>query len=194
MVRTPSTMQELGAKAPAFELPEPATGETVALEDLDTSRGLLVAFICNHCPFVKHIRDELAAFGREYEEKGLAVVAISSNDPEKYPDDAPDAMAEEARRVGYTFPYLFDGTQEVAKAYRAACTPDFFLYDADLRLAYRGQFDASRPGNDVPVTGEDLRMAADAVLEGVRPDPEGQVPSVGCNIKWRPGNEPAWFG
>jgi thiol-disulfide isomerase/thioredoxin len=165
----------------------------VSSGDLDTDRGLLVAFLCNHCPFVKHIADAFADFAREYGERGLAVVAVMSNDVANHPGDRPEKMAEEARTRGYTFPYLYDETQEVAKAFRAACTPDFFLFDGDGRLAYRGQFDASRPGNDVPVTGEDLRAAADAVLEGASPD-EDQVPSVGCNIKWTEGNAPAWFG
>jgi len=193
MVKTPSTMLPLGTPAPDFTLPDAAGGGTVSLDELRDADGLLVAFICNHCPFVKHIADELAAFGEEYREKGLAMVAISSNDAENYPADGPEKMAEEARRRGYGFPYLFDEDQAVAKAYRAACTPDFFLFDGDGLLAYRGQFDASRPGNGVPVTGKDLRAAADAVLAGQAPDEE-QTPSVGCNIKWKEGNAPAWFG
>lgn len=193
MVKTPSTMLPLGTELPPFELPEPAEGRVVSSGDLDTDRGLLVAFLCNHCPFVKHIADAFADFAREYGERGLAVVAVMSNDVAKHPGDRPEKMAEEVRTRGYTFPYLYDETQEVAKAFRAACTPDFFLFDGDGRLAYRGQFDASRPGNDVPVTGEDLRAAADAVLEGASPD-EDQVPSVGCNIKWTEGNAPPWFG
>ncbi|MBW3534845.1 MAG: thioredoxin family protein [Gemmatimonadetes bacterium] len=162
-------------------------------QDDDAIDGVLVTFLCNHCPFVKHVQEGLAAFAREYQEKGLAVVGISSNDAAAYPQDRPEAMKEEAERAGYTFPYLYDESQEVAKAYRAACTPDFFLFDRDLRLAYRGQMDASRPGNDVPVTGEDLRRAADAVLAGRSPS-EDQTPSVGCNIKWKPGNAPQGFG
>lgn len=193
MVKTPSTMLPLGTELPHFELPEPAGGRIVSSADLDTDRGLLVAFLCNHCPFVKHIADPFADFAQEYGERGLAVVAVMSNDVASHPGDRPEKMAEEVRTRGYTFPYLYDETQEVAKAFRAACTPDFFLFDGDGRLAYRGQFDASRPGNDVPVTGEDLRAAADAVLEGASPD-EDQVPSVGCNIKWKEGNAPAWFG
>jgi peroxiredoxin len=187
-------MQPLGTEAPDFALQEPATGETVARDDFADHDGLLVVFLCNHCPFVIHIREELRDIAEEYQGKGLAVVGINANDPTTHPADSPDAMAREVADVGYTFPYLFDGTQEVAKAYGAACTPDFFLYDADLRLVYRGQFDGSRPSNGVPVTGADLRAAADAVLEGRKPDPEGQVASVGCNIKWRAGNAPDWFG
>lgn len=192
MVRTPSTMVPLGTPAPGFTLPEPATGRTVSLDDFRDAPALLVVFLCNHCPYVKHIRHALADFAREYQARGLAVVGINSNDVSQYPDDAPDKMVEEVRRVGYPFPYLYDETQEVAKAYRAACTPDFFLYDRDRRLVYRGQFDDSRPGNDVPVTGRDLRAAVEAVLAG-RPVPQDQKPSLGCNIKWKPGNEPDYF-
>lgn len=192
MAETPSTMAPLGMEAPAFDLPDPRGGR-YSLEDFQDAKGLVVAFICNHCPFVKHIREELAAFGREYREKGLAMVAISSNDAETYPQDGPEAMAREAEEWGYTFPYLFDETQEVARAYRAACTPDFFLFDGEGRLAYRGQFDDSRPGNDVPVTGEDLRRAADAVLEG-KAVSRPQRASIGCNIKWKPGKEPDYYG
>ena len=193
MVKTPSTMLPLGTAAPDFALPEPAGEGSVSLDDVRSDEGFLVAFVCNHCPFVKHIADELAAFGAEYGEKGLGVVAISSNDAAGYPADGPDEMAEEARRRGYTFPYLYDEDQSVAKAYRAACTPDFFLFDGNGLLVYRGQFDGSRPGNGVPVTGEDLRAAADAVLAGQEPVGD-QTPSVGCNIKWKDGNAPAWFG
>lgn len=191
MVATPSTMMPLGTEAPDFRLPD-TTGRTVARDDFADAPALLVAFICNHCPFVRHIRAELARFGREFQERGLAVVAISSNDIEAFPDDGPEGMAEEARTAGYTFPYLFDESQEVAKAYHAACTPDFFLFDADRRLAYRGQLDGARPGNGVPVTGADLRAAADAVLAG-QPAPTEQTPSLGCNIKWKPGNAPGYF-
>src|SRR5690606_33890289 len=152
----------------------------------------LVMFICNHCPFVHHIRTGLAEFGRDYQSRGLGIVAINANDAENYPDDSPEKMQEEASRFGYVFPYLFDEDQSVAKRYQAACTPDFFLFDGAGQLVYRGQFDASRPGNDVPVTGRDLRAAADAVLEG-RPVPEDQTPSIGCNIKWRAGNAPSYF-
>lgn len=193
MVQTPSTMAELGSPAPDFSLLEPTTGKTVSSDDFADAGALLVVFLSNHCPYVKHIAGGLAEFAREYAAKGLAVVGINANDVERYPDDAPEAMVEEVERRGYGFPYLFDDEQEVAKAYHAACTPDFFLYDRDRRLAYRGQFDASRPGSDVPVTGEDLRAAADAVLTGRDPGPD-QTPSVGCNIKWKPGNNPPWFG
>jgi len=189
MVATPSTMLPLGTAAPDFRLPDPKSGREVALADVRTERGLLVAFLSNHCPFVKHVKDELVRFGREYGERGLGVVAIMSNDVAKYPDDAPAKMAEE----GYPFPYLYDEGQEVANAYRAACTPDLFLFDGAGRLVYRGQLDASRPGNDEPVTGADLRAAADALLAG-RPVPEDQTPAVGCNIKWKPGNAPDYFG
>lgn len=192
MVRTPSTMLPLGTVAPPFDLPS-TEGHSVGLDDFSDAPALLVAFFCSHCPFVKHVRAEVARFAREYAERGLAVVAINSNDIEKYPDDSPEKMVEEKAEVGYDFPYLFDESQDVAKAYRAACTPDFFLFDADRRLAYRGQFDGSRPGNDVPVTGEDLRAATDAVLAG-NEAPEPQVPSLGCNIKWKPGNAPDYFG
>lgn len=171
--------------APPFSLKD-AGGSTVSLDDLTAAPALLVMFICNHCPFVKHVRAELARLGREYSERGVAVVAISSNDAEAYPDDAPGAMLVEKQAAGYVFPYLFDETQEVAHAYHAACTPDFFLFDGDRRLVYRGQLDDSRPGNDVPVTGADLRAALDAVLEGL-PVSQEQRPSLGCNIKWRAG-------
>ena len=192
MAATPSTMLPLGTPAPDFRLPDPS-GRIHALADFADRPALLVAFLCNHCPFVKHIQDGFAALAREFQAKGAAVVAISSNDYEAYPDDAPDKMAEEARRAGYSFPYLVDESQAVAKAYRAACTPDFFLFDRDRKLAYRGQMDGARPGNDRPVDGEDLRRALEAVLSG-RPVPEDQVPSIGCNIKWKPGNEPDYFG
>ena len=188
----PSTMPPLGMTAPDFTLPD-FEGRDFALGDVESAPGLLVAFICYHCPFVVHIREEFAKFAREYQEKGLAVVAVASNDTDQYPQDGPDGMAEEVKEGGYTFPYLFDETQEVAKAYRAACTPDFFLFDGDRRLVYRGQFDDSRPGNGIPVTGKDLRGAVDAILSGA-PVPEEQRSSVGCNIKWKSGNEPDYFG
>jgi thiol-disulfide isomerase/thioredoxin len=193
MVKTPSTMAALGSAAPAFSLPDPKTGRTVSLDDLAGGRALLVAFLSNHCPFVKHIASELGEFSREYAAKGLAMVGICSNDVANYPDDSPAKMAAEVDLRGYAFPYLYDGSQEVAKAFRAACTPDFFLYDADRKLVYRGQFDDSRPSLEVPVTGTDLRAACDAVLAGALPSPE-QRPSVGCNIKWKAGNNPPWFG
>lgn len=193
MARTPSTMLELGTPAPEFSLPDPLTGRTVTLAQLAGAPALLVVFMCNHCPFVKHIQRELAALIAEYQSRGLVAVGISSNDAASHPDDGPEQMAAEARRLGYTFPYLYDETQAVAKAYRAACTPDFYLFDRDRRLVYRGQFDASRPGNEVPVTGEDLRAAVVALLAG-EALPEQQLPSLGCNIKWRTGNEPDYYG
>lgn len=188
MARTPSTMLALGTRAPDFSLPD-HDGKRHALQDFVAAPALLVAFICSHCPFVRHVRAEFAAFARDYRARGLAVVAINSNDLEAYPQDGPDAMRAEAAELGYEFPYMVDATQEVAKAYRAACTPDFFLFDAQRRLVYRGQFDDSRPGNGRPVTGADLRAAVDQTLAGRAPGPD-QLPSLGCNIKWRPGNEP----
>jgi peroxiredoxin len=185
-------MLELGTVAPPFSLPS-TDGEMVSLERYAKAPALLVMFICSHCPYVRHIRKEVARYAKEYQARGLGVVAINSNDIEQYPDDDPAHMAEEAREVGYTFPYLFDETQEVAKAYQAACTPDFFLFGRDRKLVYRGQFDASRPSNGVPVTGADLRAATDAVLEG-RPVSDAQVPSIGCNVKWKAGRAPAYFG
>jgi peroxiredoxin len=191
MARTPSTMLELGTQAPHFELPD-TDGTLVSLTDYASAPALLVMFICNHCPFVKHVRSELAAIGAEYTRRGVGIVAISSNDAAAYPADAPDRMREEKQDAGYVFPYVYDETQDVAKAYRAACTPDFFLFDADRQLVYRGQLDDSRPGNGVPVTGRDLRGALDAVLE-TGAVPAEQKPSLGCNIKWKPGNEPDWW-
>lgn len=193
MVRTPSTMAALGTEAPDFSLPDPRTGGVVSLQDFADAPALLVAFLSNHCPFVKHIAGELGAFSRKYAAKGLAMVGICANDVANYPDDSPEKMVAEVGLRGYAFPYLHDESQEVAKAYRAACTPDFFLYDADRRLAYRGQFDDSRPSLDLAVTGADLRAACDAVLAGGRPS-EDQRPSVGCNIKWKAGSAPPWFG
>ncbi len=191
MVKTASTMLELGTSAPDFSLPN-VDGATVSLDSFAGKPGLLVAFICNHCPFVVHIRDGFAKFAKEYQQRGLAIAAISSNDAAGYPQDGPEKMRDEARQHGYTFPYLYDESQEVAQAYKAACTPDFFLFDADRKLVYRGQFDSSRPSNGVPVTGNDLRAACDAVLGG-EPIPEPQIPSIGCNIKWKPGHEPVYF-
>jgi len=191
MVKTASTMLPLGTKLPAFTLPN-VDGSTFSSSDLTMAKGVLVMFICNHCPFVKHLRTALADFGKEYQARGLAIAAISSNDATAYPADGPEKMVEEATEAGYTFPYLFDESQEVAKLYKAACTPDFFLFDHNLQLVYRGQFDSSRPGNGKPVTGEDLRRAADAALEGLPPLTE-QRPSIGCNIKWIPGQEPTYF-
>ncbi len=188
MVQTLSTMTPLGTAAPDFALPD-TQGRTVRLSDFRESRALLVAFLCNHCPFVKHVAPTFAALAREYQKKGVAIVAINANDAERYPDDSPAKMVEEVRARGYTFPYLFDATQQVARTYRASCTPDFFLFDAKRKLVYRGQLDSSRPGNNVPPTGADLRAAIDAVLAG-RPVPADQKPSIGCNIKWKPGSEP----
>ena len=191
MARTPSTMLPLGTPAPDFALPD-FDGRHHALADCGAAPALLVAFICSHCPFVRHLRAGFAAMAREYQPRGLAVVAINSNDIEAYPQDGPDAMRTEAAELGYVFPYLLDATQSVAKEYRAACTPDFFLFDAGRRLVYRGQFDDSRPGNGRPVTGADLRAAIDATLAGHAPHAE-QLPSLGCNIKWRKGSEPDYY-
>jgi peroxiredoxin len=193
MVRTVSTMQlPLGAQAPAFALPDPS-GKLLTLADFEDAPALLVVFMCNHCPYVKHVAQELANLAREYQARGVATVGINSNDYREFPDDTPEKMAEEVQRRGYTFPYLVDEAQEVAKAYRAACTPDFYVFDRQRRLAYRGQMDSSRPQSDIPVTGKDLRAALDAVLAG-QPVPGEQKASLGCNIKWRPGNEPDYFG
>lgn len=192
MSLTPSTMLELGTPAPDFDLADPA-GNRYNLDSFKDAKALLVIFMCNHCPYVIHIRDELTKFADEYLTKGLAIVAINSNDYGNYPDDSPERMAEAIKTVGYKFPYLVDETQEVAQAYRAACTPDLYLFDGDLKLVYRGQFDDSRPGKDIPVTGKDMRAATDAVLTGSAA-PNGQKPSMGCNIKWRSGNEPNYYG
>lgn len=191
MALTPSTMLPLGTPAPDFSLPD-TDGKLIERDNFRGARGLLVVFICNHCPYVKHINEGLVAFAGEYMGKGLGMVAISSNDAAKYPDDGPKKMAEYKAQLGYPFPYLYDENQVVAKAYHAACTPDFFLFGPDLKLVYRGQFDASRPGNSKPVTGSDLRAAADALLAG-KPIRAEQVPSMGCNIKWKAGNEPEYF-
>lgn len=183
-------MLALGTPAPSFQLKD-TEDRLVCLDDVSTSAALVVVFLCNHCPYVQHIADRLAELSAEYIDRDVAIVGINSNDPERYPEDAPSRMQEEKRRRGYPFPYLFDETQQVAKAYRAACTPDFYIFDRHLRLVYRGQFDGSRPGNDIPVTGYDLCAALDAVLTGM-PAPEDQVPSIGCGIKWRPDNEPEY--
>jgi peroxiredoxin len=183
-------MLPLGTKAPGFSLVN-VDGDTVSLDDLQDEPALLVIFMCNHCPFVKHLADALADFHAEYYER-LAVVGINSNDVANYPADSPEQMVREAEERGYRFPYLYDETQEVAKAYRAACTPDFFLFDRERRLVYRGQFDDSRPDNGKSITGADLRAAVDAVLAGKKPSDQ-QRPSIGCNIKWKPGNEPDYF-
>jgi len=191
MVRTASTMLPLGTKAPAFSLPD-TDGKTVELATLAGSKALLVIFMCNHCPYVKHVAEQLKSLSDDYMPQGLAVVAISSNDADKYPDDSLQAMAIEKSERGYQFDYLFDESQEVAQNYAAACTPDFYLFDNEQELAYRGQLDSSRPKSDIPVTGEDLRAAIDAVLSGQSPS-EQQTPSIGCNIKWKEGNEPQYF-
>lgn len=185
-------MQTLGTKAPDFSLPDSVSGKQISLSQF-RGRPLLVMFICRHCPYVKHIETELARLGRDYAGKELALVAISSNDAVKYPDDAPDKLASMAKMLGFTFPLCYDESQTVAQSYGAACTPDFFLYDGTHALVYRGQFDGSRPGNAEPVTGRDLRAALDAALSGRSVSTE-QRPSLGCNIKWKPGNEPAYFG
>ena len=191
MVRTPSTMLPLGTEAQDFSLTN-VDGQTLSFADVAGERGTILMFICNHCPFVKHVANELAAIGYEYMPKGVGMVAINSNDVAAHPADSPEQMIHESEQRGYSFPYLFDETQEVAKTYGAACTPDFYLFDGNHKLVYRGQLDGSRPDSGVPVTGEDLRKAIDALLES-RPLPQPQHPSIGCNIKWRPGNEPQYF-
>lgn len=184
-----SVMLPLGTPAPAFRLRDVASGQWWTLESFEGNAALLIMFICRHCPYVQHVEEELARIGRDYRERGLSILAISSNDASRYPDDAPPRLKEMADRLGFTFPFCFDETQETAKAYRAACTPDFYLFDYERRLAYRGQLDESRPGNGKPVTGRDLRAAIDAVLAGRQLDRQ-QRPSIGCSIKWKPGNEP----
>lgn len=191
MVKTASTMLPLGTKAPDFSLIN-VDGRSVSLGDFADAPALLVVFMCNHCPFVKHLATALQQLAFEYQAKGVAVVGINSNDSTKHPEDSPEQMVHESEQRGYTFPYLFDETQEVAKAYRAACTPDFFVFDRQQKLVYRGQFDDSRPSLSLPVTGKDLRAALDAVL-AQRPLPDSQRPSIGCNIKWTAGNEPNYF-
>jgi peroxiredoxin len=187
-------MPGLGTPMPAFALHDVMTNRTVSSSDFSGAKAVLVMFICNHCPFVVHVKDELARLSQDYSSRGdVSIVGICSNDAAAHPDDAPERMKEMATREGWRFPYLVDASQEVAKAFGAACTPDFFLYGADRRLAYRGQLDSSRPRSAVPVTGADLRSALEAVLNG-RPVTTDQTPSMGCNIKWRPGNEPPWFG
>lgn len=184
MVETASSMMPLGTAAPEIGLVDTVTGQTVRLRDFEGKSGLLVMFICNHCPYVVHVREELARLGRDYADRDVGIVAISSNDAAAYPDDAPERLAELARGLGFTFPYCHDGKQEVAAAYGAACTPDFFLFDSGMQLAYRGQLDESRPGNGIPPTGEHLRAALDAVIAG-EPVAVVQKPSLGCNIKWK---------
>jgi peroxiredoxin len=184
-----SSMLPLGTPAPDFRLPDPSSGTIVSRDDFSAAPALLVMFICNHCPYVKHVQKELARLVRDYQARGLAAVGISANDVASHPQDGPELMAQEAATAGYTFPYLYDETQETARSYRAACTPDFFLFDKARKLVYRGQMDGSRPGNGVPLTGADLRQALDAVLSG-RPVSSEQKPSRGCGIKWLPGKEP----
>lgn len=185
MARTPSKMIDLGSTAPSFSLPDTVTGNVLSLEELKGELVTVVMFICNHCPFVKHVNEELVQLAEDFQPEGVAFIAISSNDVDNYPDDSPEKMKEAAAKLGYTFPYLYDATQEVAKSYHAACTPDFFVYNQQLQLAYRGQLDNSRPDNDVPVTGKDIREAINCLLKG-KPLPEKQYPSIGCNIKWKP--------
>ncbi|WP_268122543.1 thioredoxin family protein [Roseivirga pacifica] len=184
MARTPSNMLPLGTQAPDFSLFDTISGKKVSLNELKSDKATVVMFICNHCPFVKHVDAGIVALAKDYQAKGVAFVAISSNDVENYPQDGPDLMKEEAEKVGYTFPYLYDETQAVAKAYDAACTPDFYIFDAEMKCAYRGQLDGSRPGSGVPVTGSDMRAALDEILDG-KPVSAQQIPSLGCNIKWR---------
>jgi peroxiredoxin len=191
MSLTPSTMLPLGTSAPDFRLRD-TNGRTVTLADFKDKPALLVIFMCNHCPYVKHIRQGLALLASDYLARGAGIVGINSNDAVNYPDDSPAKMAEEVKSAGYTFPYLYDESQAVAKAYRAACTPDFYLFDRGRRLVYRGQFDSSRPGNGIPVSGKDIRAALDAVLAG-KPTSTLQAPSIGCNIKWKAGSEPDYF-
>lgn len=184
MARTPSNMMPLGTIAPGFELPDTVSGNRLSLEMLKSDKATVIMFICNHCPFVKHVDEGIVSLANDYQKKGVSFVAISSNDVENYPQDAPDLMKVEAEKVGYTFPYLYDQDQAVARAYDAACTPDFYIFDADLKCVYRGQLDDSRPGNGRPVTGRDMRQALDDILNG-RPVFQPQIPSLGCNIKWK---------
>jgi peroxiredoxin len=192
MARTESTMLGLGTSAPDFQLPDVASGNTIRLSSFTGKKALLVIFLSRHCPYVQHVKEELGRLGKDYASKSVGIVAISPNFVEQYPDDAPPRLAEMAAELGIAYPICYDESQEIAKAYQAACTPDLYLFGEDRRLVYRGQLDGSRPGNGVPVTGQDLRAALDAVLDGRPVDPV-QKPSLGCNIKWRPGNEPAYF-
>ncbi|MBE9177413.1 thioredoxin family protein [Oculatella sp. LEGE 06141] len=193
MVKTASTMLPLGTQAPEFQLPDVVSGATISLSTFANQQALLVIFMCQHCPFVKHVQAELAKIGHDYQNKGLGMVAISANDVTKHPSDSPDHLKAMADEVGFTFPVCYDESQETAKIYTAACTPDFFLFDGDRHLVYRGQLDDSRPGNDKPVNGRDLRAAIEAALAH-QPIDANQKPSIGCNIKWKAGNEPAYFG
>lgn len=193
MARTESTMLSLGTKAPDFQLPDTVSGKTISRTDFTDKKALLVVFMCRHCPFVKHIQAELARIGQDYIPQGLGIVAISANNVETHPDDSPDNLKAMAKELGFNFPVCYDETQETAKAYTAACTPDFFLFDGEHQLVYRGQLDDSRPGNDQPVNGKDLRAAIEQVLASKEVSPD-QKPSLGCNIKWKPGNEPEYYG
>jgi len=193
MAAVHSTMLELGTEAPDFSLPDTISGRNYNLEGFKGNKAFLVMFICNHCPYVKLIKESLVEYASDYMDKGVGIVAISSNDVENYPEDSPEKMKEDAETYGYPFPYLYDESQEAAKKYKAACTPDFFLFDEKMKLVYRGQFDSARPGNDVKPTGKDLREATEKVLSGEQV-PEEQTPSVGCNIKWKKGNQPGYFG
>ena len=184
MARTPSTMVRLGTKAPDFTLPDTVSGKSLSLTNIEGETATMIMFICNHCPFVKHVNTELVRLADDYKNKGIGFVAISSNDVINHPDDAPGLMTQVAKRLKYPFPYLYDESQETAKAYDAACTPDFFIYDKDLQLFYRGQLDDSRPGNEIPVTGKDIRQALDCIINN-EPVPQEQRPSIGCNIKWK---------
>jgi peroxiredoxin len=192
MVRTMSTMLVLGTEAPDFSLPDVRSGKNISLETFKDKKALLVMFICRHCPYVKHVQDELAKIGKDYSGKDLGIVAISSNDAQEYPEDSPESLKEMAQELGFEFPYCYDESQAVAKAYTAACTPDFFLFNKDRKLVYRGQLDDSRPKSDIPVTGRDLRAALDSVLNDQSVD-TNQRPSLGCNIKWKQGSEPSYF-
>ena len=193
MVMVSSTMLELGTPAPAFALPDVVSGDTITLDTFAGQPALVVMFICQHCPFVKHVQDELARLGHDYVPKNVGVLAVSANSVQTHPQDGPEHLKAMATTLNFNFPYCYDATQAMAKAYTAACTPDFFVFDGDRQLVYRGQLDDSRPGNDVPVTGKDLRAAIDTVLAGNALSPD-QKPSIGCNIKWAPGNEPEYFG
>ena len=192
MALTPSTMLALGTRAPDFDLPDVVSGKAISLATFAGKKALLVMFICRHCPYVQHVKEELARLGRDYAKQDIGIAAISANDAANYPDDAPDRLAAMAKELGFAFPLCYDESQETAKAYTAACTPDFFLFDADRTLVYRGQLDDARPGNNKPVTGKDLRAAMDAGLAGKPVNPQ-QQPSIGCNIKWKQGREPAYF-
>ena len=192
MVLTSSMMLALGTKAPDFQLPDVVSGETISLDNFKNQKGLLVMFICRHCPYVQHVKYELARFGKDFTGIDLGIVAISANDVKQYPEDAPEKLREMSQELGFTFPFCYDESQEVAKTYTAACTPDFFLFDQKRELVYRGQLDDSRPGDGKPVTGQDLQTAIDAVLAG-NPISGEQKPSIGCNIKWKQGNEPIYF-